>query len=84
MTIARTDLVLTKKTTVTERARSLGVSRGSLYYQPRLPAKDQLLLQEIRAVLTDHPSYGHKRIAIELGLNKKRIRRVMRLFGLLT
>ena len=29
-----------------------------------------------------HKRYGHKRIALELKMNKKRIRRGMRLFGL--
>jgi len=33
-------------------------------------------------VLVDNPSYGHKRVALELKLNKKRICRVMKKFGL--
>lgn len=82
MTIARTDPVLAEKTTVTARAVSLGVSRAALYYRPKQPAKDTLFKQAIEAVLADNPSYGHKRIAIELGLNKKRVRRVMKLFGI--
>jgi transposase InsO family protein len=40
------------------------------------------LKHQIESVLTDHPSYGHKRIALELKLNKKRIRRVMKKFGM--
>lgn len=80
--LARTDAPLALVTTVTERAQSLGVSRSSLYYEPKLPAKDQTLKTHIKAVLADNPSYGHKRIAIELGLNKKRILRVMKLFGI--
>jgi putative transposase len=60
----------------------LGVSRSSLYYQPKLPAKDLMLKQEVEAVLKDHPAYGHRRIAWHLGMNPKRVRRVMRLFGL--
>lgn len=80
--LARTDPLLTETTTTADRAKTLGVSRGSLYYRPKRPAKDALLKQAIEAVLSDNPSYGHKRIAIELGLNKKRIRRVMKLFGM--
>lgn len=80
--LARDDQPLAEVTTVTERAQSLGVSRSSLYYEPKLPAKDQTLKTHIEAVLADNPSYGHKRIALELGLNKKRILRVMKLFGI--
>ncbi len=64
------------------KIRSLGTSRSSLYYQPKLPEKDALLRRDIEHVLREHPSYGHKRIARHLGINKKRVRRVMKLFGL--
>lgn len=63
-------------------ARSLGVSRSLLYYKPKQPEKDWKLKQEIEEVLHKHPSYGHKRIALHLKLNKKRVRRVMKLFGM--
>jgi transposase InsO family protein len=65
-----------------ELARNLGVSRSSLYYQPKLPAKDLLLQQQIAKVLAEHKAYGHRRVAWELGINPKRARRVMKLFGL--
>ena len=58
------------------------VSRGSIYYKPKLPAKDLLLKQQIEVVLLEHKSYGHRRIAIALGINKKRVRRVMKLFNI--
>lgn len=32
--------------------------------------------------LREHPGYGHKRLAVHLGLNRKRILRVMKLFGI--
>lgn len=63
-------------------ARELGVSRSSLYYQAKKPEKDWELKCEIEKVLRDHPAYGHKRLAIHLKINKKRIRRVMKLFGI--
>ena len=66
----------------TELARKLGVSRGSLYYQSKLPAKDLLLKAEIEKVMLKHKAYGHKRIALELKVNKKRIKRVMKLFNI--
>lgn len=66
----------------TQLARELGISRQSLYYAPKLPVKDMALKASIEKVMADNPAYGHKRIAIELCINKKRVRRVMKLFGL--
>lgn len=60
----------------------VAVSRNSLYYKPKLPAKDLILKQQIEAVLIEHKSYGHRRIAIALGINKKRVSRVMKLFNI--
>lgn len=71
-----------KPTSKTELAKALGVSRSSLYYQPKRPAIDKEIKGQIEAVLVEHPAYGHKRIALELKLNKKRIRRVMKKFNL--
>ncbi len=65
-----------------ELAKQLGVSRQSLYYKPKLPEKDLKLKCEIEKVMVKHKRYGHKRIADEIGINKKRILRVMKLFGL--
>jgi len=72
----------TKPLTKTALARQQGVSVSSLYYRPRQPAKDWHLKNQIEAVLKDNPSYGHRRLAAELHANKKRVLRVMRLFGL--
>ncbi len=60
----------------------VAVSRNSLYYKPKLPAKDLILKQQIEAVLIEHKSYGHRRIALALGINKKRVLRVMKLFNI--
>jgi transposase InsO family protein len=74
--------VLTKKITKTALANTLGISRQSLYYQRKQPLLDEEVKRQIEAVLSDHPAYGHKRIALELKLNKKRILRVMKKFGI--
>jgi hypothetical protein len=65
-----------------ELAKSLGISVSSLYYQAKRPAIDEEVKRQIESVQTDHPAYGHKRIALALKLNKKRIRRVMKKFNL--
>jgi transposase InsO family protein len=62
--------------------QTLGVSRSSLYYKRKKPHEDWEIKQKIEAILHDFPSYGHRRLAWALHLNKKRIRRVMKLFGI--
>jgi transposase InsO family protein len=71
-----------KKSTKTEIAKSLGVSRQSLYYKPIKPDKDMEAKKLIETVMTKHKSYGHKRIALELQMNKKKVRRIMKKFNL--
>ncbi len=70
------------KRSKTELAGQLGISRQSLYYRPKLPGKDLNLKAEIEKVMAVHKAYGHRRIALDLKINKKRILRVMKLFGL--
>lgn len=63
-------------------ARKLGISRSLIYYQPKRPIIDEEIKLMIEEVLKFHPAYGHKRIAMELKLNHKRINRVMKKFGI--
>ncbi len=74
--------VKTRKITKSEIAKKLGISRQSLYYQKKRPEIDEEIRRQIEAVLAEHKAYGHKRIAPELKLNKKRIRRVMKKFNI--
>lgn len=71
-----------QKTTKAALARSLGVSRASLYYVSKQLPKDWALKTEIELVLRDQPSYGYPRVAQALRVNKKRAQRVMKLFGM--
>lgn len=80
--IMQTNAVKTKQITKTMVARNLGISRGMLYYQHKQPTIDAEVKAQIEAVLTEHRAYGHKRIAPELKLNKKRILRVMKKFNI--
>lgn len=66
----------------TKLAKELGVSRGSLYYRRKREGIDLEVKTQIEGVMVDHPDYGHKRIALHLKLNKKRILRVMKMYGL--
>lgn len=68
--------------TKTELAKELGVSRSCLYWKSRIDARDKELLPKIKEIMSKNPSYGHKRIAIAMQLNKKRILRIMKKFNL--
>lgn len=63
-------------------AKEHHVSRSSLYYRPKLPQKDWHLKNKIEIALKENNGYGHKRLALALKVNKKRVLRVMKLFGL--
>lgn len=69
-------------TTKTQLAQSLGISRAMLYYKHKKLPKDLIVKENILSVLKDHPAYGHKRIAIELKNNKKKILRIMKKFDI--
>jgi len=66
----------------TQLAKELGVSRSSLYYKPKMPERDEALRVEIEEVMQNHPAYGHRRVALALGKNKKQVLRVMNKFNL--
>lgn len=62
--------------------KEINISRSSLYYHQKQPSKDWVTKQKIERILHEYPSYGHRRIALALKLNKKRINRVMKLYGI--
>ena len=71
-----------KRDNKSQIAKDLGISRQLIYYQSKQEIKDWNLKVKIEEVLHDFPSYGHKRLAVHLKINKKRILRVMKLFGI--
>jgi len=60
----------------------LNIARSSFYYQSLLDQKDIALKERIEKVLEANHSYGHRRIAIELKMNRKPILRVMRKYDI--
>jgi len=62
--------------------KHIGISRTHQYYVHKQPDKDWKTKQLIEESLRDHPAYGHKRLALHLNINKKRVLRVMRIFGI--
>ncbi|HEY4695989.1 MAG TPA: IS3 family transposase [Candidatus Hydromicrobium sp.] len=65
------------------------LSRSGYYYKPKANKdKDKPLLDKIRAIATEFPSYGYRRITAELRrkgimVNRKRVHRIMRVNGIL-
>lgn len=70
----------TNKLTKTKIACDLGVSRQSLYYKSKQKSKDEQLKEAILSVLSTHKSYGYRRIALALKINKKCVQRLMHKF----
>lgn len=66
----------------TELARSLGVSRSSLYHVSKKEKRDWETKARIEEALRTHPAYGSRRLALHLGKNRKGIQRVMRKYGI--
>jgi len=66
----------------TLRAREFGKYRGVFYYKKKKPDKDWQLKCLIETVLREHPSYGSRRIAWHLKMNRKKIKRVMNIFSI--
>lgn len=67
---------------VRQRAGLLGVARSTLGYKKKQPEKDWALKIRIEEVLREFPAYGFRRVALHLKENKKKVQRVMKLFGI--
>ena len=75
-------MIKLQKENKSKLARELGISRSLIYYKPKRHAIDEEIKTLIEGVLEVHKDYGHRRIAMELKLNHKRINRVMNKYGI--
>lgn len=75
-------MIKTSTLTKSNISRTAGLSRASLYYQPKQPYRDWTLKTKIEDALHAYPSYGHKRLAIHLQIGKSKVLRVMKIFGI--
>lgn len=66
----------------TALARKLGIARSTLYYKSKKRASDEYYEIRIKEIIDSNPSYGHKRVAIALGINRKKALRLMKKFNL--
>jgi len=73
---------------VVRQCQLLGISRASLYYQPKAPEEEELtLLKRIDAQYLETPFYGSRKMReplTQLGfcINRKRVRRLMQKLGI--
>lgn len=65
------------------QAQLLGLSRSGLYYKPKpISAEELAIKHKIEELHTKFPNYGSRRIAQELGINRKAVQRHMREMGI--
>lgn len=61
----------------------LNICRTNWYKRnKKLKEKDEILKDQILKILEFNPSYGHRRLAMALGVGKNRVRRVMKSYGI--
>jgi len=60
----------------------MNINRKNIYHQGKKLIKDLAVKDKISEVFKTHPAYGHRRLALELGMNKKKILRIMHRFNL--
>lgn len=63
-------------------ARAVGIGHHHLHRKPKLEQKDQELKAQIEEAWETHYAYGALRLGLHLGINKKRIKRVMKKYEL--
>jgi len=74
--------------TLSRQAELFGISRSSIYYQPKINPQDILIMNAIDEIYTKRPFYGHRRIKFDLQddydiqIGKKRIISLMKNMGL--
>ena len=61
----------------------LGLPRSTRYYRPAGERAENLaLMRRIDELYLQRPFYGSRKLALELGVNRKRMQRLMRLMGI--
>jgi len=58
-------------------AGCLDVNNKNIYYQSKKQAKDLETRDKIEKAFETHPAYGHRRLAMDLKMNKKKVLRIM-------
>ena len=54
-------------------ANCMNLNPKNIYYQNKKEAEDLAVKDKIEKTFVPHPAYGHRRLALELKMNKKKI-----------
>lgn len=60
----------------------MNINRKNIYHQSIKDMNDQTVRSNIEDIFITHPAYGHRRLALELRLNHKKVLRIMHKFNL--
>ncbi len=60
----------------------MSLNHKNIYHQSRKAIKDLVVKDKIEKTFVVHPAYGHRRLALELDINHKKILRIMHKFNL--
>ena len=63
-------------------AKCMNLNHKNLYYQKKKEIQDLIVKDKIEKTFISHPAYGHRRLALVLKMNKKKILRIMHKFNL--
>lgn len=68
---------------VQRQCELLGLPRSTYYYQPRPESAENLrLMRRLDELYLERPFFGSRRMAVTLGVNRKRMQRLMRMLGI--
>lgn len=69
--------------TIQEQCELLGVPRSVYYYHPRPESPETLrLLRQLDELYLECPFFGSRKMAVELGISRKRAQRLMQILGI--
>lgn len=60
----------------------MNINRKNIYSKSKKYIKDMAVKTSIEKIFKDNPAYGHRRLALELKMNKKKILRIMHKYGI--
>lgn len=60
----------------------MNINHKNIYYRSKKQMKDSVMKDAIEKMFIVHPAYGHRRLALELKMNHKKILRIMHKFNL--
>jgi putative transposase len=68
---------------VQRQCELLGLPRSTYYYQPRPESAENLrLMRRLDELYLNYPFFGSRRMAVTLGVNRKRVQRLMAILGI--